>query len=153
MQTYSNLNIFYQDIDFMSFSDEDVSEERIKRSANDWRTKYPIASAIFDKIPTMELGEVVGTMYLVDVVKRLVKMRALRLSVEEGKEPLDLLEDKLSDQKVEEKINGLKKSYPTAGDILERIHHMDLKEATMAMFALDSMESLLKAKAALILLS
>ena len=47
----------------MSFSDEDVSEERIKRSVNDWRTKYPIASAIFDKIPTMELGEVVGTMY------------------------------------------------------------------------------------------
>ena len=78
-------------------------------------------------------------------------MRALRLSVEEGKEPLDLLDDKLSDQKVEEKINGLKNRYPTASGILERIHHMDLKEATMAMFALDSMESLLKAKAALIL--
>ena len=98
----------------MSFSDEDVSEERIKRRINDWRTKYPLASAIFDKIPTMDLGEVVGTMYLVDVVKKLVKMRALRLSVEEGKEPLDLLDDKLSDQKVEEKINGLKNRYPTA---------------------------------------
>ena len=124
----------------MSFSDEVVSEERIKRSVNDWRTKYPLASAIFDKIPTMDLGEVVGTMYLVDVVKKLVKMR-----------PLDLLDDKLSDQKVEEKINGLKNRYPTAAGILERIHHMDLKEATIAMFALDSMESLLKAKAALIL--
>lgn len=135
----------------MSFSDEDVSEERIKRSVNDWRTKYPLASAIFDKIPTMDLGEVVGTMYLVDGVKRLVKMRALRLSVEQGKEPLDLLDDKLSDQKVEEKINGLKNRFPTAAGILERIHHMDLKEATIAMFALDSMESLLKAKAALIL--
>ena len=98
----------------------------------------------------MDLGEVVGTMYLVDVVKRLVKMSALRLSVPEGKEPLDLLDDKLSDQKVEEKINELKKSYPTAGDILGRIHHMDLKEATMAMFALDSMEELLKVRAALI---
>ena len=53
----------------MSFSDEDVSEERIKGSVNDWRSKYPIASAIFDKIPSMDLGEVVGTMYLVDVVK------------------------------------------------------------------------------------
>ena len=135
----------------MSFSDEVVSEERIKRRVNDWRTKYPLASAIFDKIPTMDLGEVVGTMYLVDVVKKLVKMRALRLSVEEGKEPLDLLDDKLSDQKVEEKINGLKNRFPTAAGILERIHHMDLKEATIAMFALDSMESLLKAKAALIL--
>ena len=136
----------------MSFSDEDVSEERIKRRVNDWRTKYPLASAIFDKIPTMDLGEVVGTdMYLVDGVKRLVKMRALRLSVEQGKEPLDLLDDKLSDQKVEEKINGLKNRFPTAAGILERIHHMDLKEATMAMFALDSMESLLKAKAALTL--
>ena len=104
----------------MSFSDEDVSEERIKRSVNDWRTKYPLASAIFDKIPTMDLGEVVGTMYLVDVVKRMVKMRALRLSMEEGKEPLDLLDDKLSDQKVEEKINGLKNRFPTAAGILER---------------------------------
>ena len=135
----------------MSFSDEDVSEERIKRRVNDWRTKYPLASAIFDKIPTMDLGEVVGTMYLVDGVKRLVKMRALRLSVQEGKEPLDMLDDKLSDQKVEDKINGLKNRFPTAANILERIHHMDLKEATMAMFALDSMESLLKAKAALTL--
>ena len=135
----------------MSFLDEDVSEERIKRSVNDWRTKYPIASAIFNKIPSMDLGEVVGTMYLVDVVKRLVKMRALRLSVPEGKEPLDLLDDKLSDEKVEEKIDELKKSYPTAGDILGRIHRMDLKEATMAMFALDSMEELLKVRAALIL--
>ena len=53
----------------MSFKYEDVSEERIKRRINDWRTKYPLASAIFDKIPTMDLGEVVGTMYLVDVVK------------------------------------------------------------------------------------
>jgi hypothetical protein len=131
----------------MSFSDEVVSEERIKRRVNDWRTKYPLASAIFDKIPTMDLGEVVGTMYLVDVVKKLV----LRLSVEQDKEPLDLLDDKLSDQKVEEKINGLKNRFPTAAGILERIHHMDLKEATMAMFALDSMESLLKAKAALTL--
>ena len=32
--------------------------------------KYPLASAIFDKIPTINLGEVVGTMYLVDVVKK-----------------------------------------------------------------------------------
>ena len=134
----------------MSFLDEDVSEERIKRSVNDWRTKYPIASAIFNKIPSMDLGEVVGTMYLVDVVKRLVKMRALRLSVPEGKEPLDMLDDKLSDQKVVEKINGLRDRYPTAAGILERIHHMDLKEATMAMFALDSMETLLKVRAALI---
>jgi len=48
----------------MSFSDEVVSVERIKRRVNDRRTKYPLASAIFDKIPTMDLGEVVGTMYI-----------------------------------------------------------------------------------------
>ena len=134
----------------MSFSDENVSQERIKRSVNDWRTKYPLASDIFNKIPSMDLEEVVGTMFLVDGVKRLVKMRALRLSVPEGKEPLDMLDDKLSDSKVEEKINGLKNRYPTAAGILERIHHMDLKEATMAMFALDSMETLLKVRAAVI---
>ena len=57
----------------MSFSDEDVSEERIKRSVNDWRTKYPLASAIFDKIPTMDLAEFVATIYRIDV-KKLVKM-------------------------------------------------------------------------------
>lgn len=134
----------------MSFSDEDVSQERINRSVKDWGTKYPLASAIFDKIPSMDAEEVVGTMFLVDGVKRLVKMRALRLSVAEGKEPLDMLDDKLSDSKVEEKINWLKSRYPTAAGILERIHHMDLKEATMAMFALDSMETLLKARAAVI---
>ena len=38
---------------------ENVSHERIQRSVNDWKTKYPLASAIFERIPSMDLNEAV----------------------------------------------------------------------------------------------
>ena len=133
-------------------SEENVSHDKIQRSVNDWRTKYPNA-AIFEKIPSMDLKEVVSTMFLVDGVRWLLKIRAMRLSLVEDKEPLDLIEDKVSDQKVEETIRGLRTKHPMAATILEKIHNMDLKETTMAMFAIDSMEKLLKLRASLILVS
>ena len=108
---------------------------------------------IFEKIPSMDLKEVVSAMFLVDGVRWLLKIRAMRLSLVEDKEPLDLIEDKVSDQKVEETIRGLRTKHPMAATILEKIHNMDLKEATMAMFAIDSMEKLLKLRASLILVS
>ena len=96
----------------------------------------------------MDLKEVVSTMFLVDGVRWLLIIRAMRF-----KEPLDLLEDKMSDHKVEETIRELRTKHPMAATILEKIHNMDLKETTMAMFAIDSMEKLLKFRASLILVS
>ncbi|MFZ0264355.1 MAG: hypothetical protein WAL42_04650 [Nitrososphaeraceae archaeon] len=137
----------------MALSEENVSHDKIQRSVNDWRTKYPNAAAIFEKIPSMDLKEVVSTMFLVDGVRWLLKIRAMRLSLVEDKEPLDLIEDKVSDNKVEETIRKLRTKHPMAATILEKIHNMDLKETTMAMFAIDSMEKLLKLRASLILVS
>ena len=112
----------------MALSEENVSQDKIQRSVNDWRSKYPDAAcAIFEKIPSMDLKEVVSTMFLVDGVRWLLKIRAMRLSLVEDKEPLDLLEDKVSDHKVEETIRGLRTKHPMAAMILEKIHNMDLK--------------------------
>ena len=57
----------------------------------------------------------------------------------------------VTDQKVQERINELRTKYALFAAILERIHNMDLKETTIAMFAIDGMESLLKVRALLIL--
>jgi hypothetical protein len=126
----------------MSFSDKDVSEQRIQEKINELRTKYPIAAAILERIPSMDLKEVVSVMLLVDGVRWLLKIRAMRLS---------LIEDKVSDQTVEEKISELRTKYPLFAAILERIHNMDLKETTIAMFGIDGMESVLKIRALVIL--
>jgi hypothetical protein len=126
----------------MSFSDKDVSEQRVQEKINELRTKYPIAAAILERIPSMDLKEVVSVMLLVDGVRWLLKIRAMRLS---------LIEDKVSDQTVEEKINELRTKYPLFAAILERIHNMDLKETTIAMFGIDGMESVLKIRALVIL--
>jgi hypothetical protein len=67
-----------------------------------------------------DLKEVVSTMFLVDHVRWLLKIRAMRLSLVEYKEPLDLLEDKVSDHKVEETIRGLRTKHPMAATILEK---------------------------------
>ena len=42
----------------MALSEENVSHDKIQRSVNDWRT-HPNAAAIFEKIPSMDLKEVV----------------------------------------------------------------------------------------------
>jgi hypothetical protein len=127
----------------MSLSEKDVSHQSVQENINELRTKYPIAAAILERIPSMDLKEVVSVLLLVDGVRWLLKIRAMRLS---------LIEDKaVSDKAVEEKINELRTKYPLFATILERIHNMDLKETTIAMFAIDGMESLLKIRALLIL--
>jgi hypothetical protein len=53
------------------------------------------------------LKKFVSTMFLVDGVRWLLKIRAMRLSLVEDKEPLDLIEDKVSgnDQRVEDETS------------------------------------------------
>jgi hypothetical protein len=57
----------------------------------------------------------------------------------------------VSDQKVQERINELRTKYPLFTAVLERIPSMDLRETTIAMFAIDGMESVLKIRALVIL--
>ena len=76
--------------------------------------QVPNAAAIFEKIPSIDLKEVVSPMFLVDGVRWLLKIGAMRLSLVEDKEPLDLIEDEVSDRKVEETIRKLRTKHPMA---------------------------------------
>lgn len=129
----------------MSISEKDVSDTSVKEKTNELRAKYPIFTAILERIPDMDLKEVVSLMVLVDPVRSVLKTRATRLSF--------IGEDKALDQVVEEKINELKKKYATLAGILERIHNMDLKETAIGLLGIDAMESLLKLRTLVILAS
>ena len=129
----------------MSISDKDASDQKVKEETNELRTKYPIYTAILERIPVMDLKEVVSVMLLVDPVRWLIKTHAMKLSL--------IGEDKVTDQMVEEKINEMRTKNPTFGGVLERIHNMDLKETTIGLFGIDAMESLLKLRALVILSS
>ena len=129
----------------MSISDKDASDQKVKEKTNEMRAKYPIFTAILERIPVMDLKEVVSVMLLVDPVRWLIKTHAMKLSL--------IGEDKVTDQMVEEKINELRTKNPTFGGVLERIHNMDLKETTIGLFGIDAMESLLKLRALVILSS
>ena len=98
-------------------SEEDVSDQKVKEKTNVLRAKYPIYTAIMERIPIMDLKEVVSVLSLVDPVRWILKTRATRLSF--------IGEDKALDQMVEEKINELRTRYATLAGILERIHNMD----------------------------
>ena len=129
----------------MSISEKDASEQSVKEKTNELRTKYPIFTAILERIPDMDLKEVVSILVLVDPVRLVLKTRATRLSF--------IGEDKALDQMVEEKINELKKKYASLAGILERFHKMDLKETAVGLLGIDAMESLLKLRMLLILAS
>jgi hypothetical protein len=126
----------------MSFSDKDVSHQKVQERINELRTKYPLFTAILERIPAMDLKEVVSVMLLVDSARWLLKAHAMKLSLIE--------EDKLSDQMIEEKIKELRTKYALLAAVLERIHNMDLKETTIALFGIDGMESLLKLRTSFI---
>ena len=53
----------------MSISEEDASDQKVKEKTNELRTKYPIFTAIMERIPVMDLKEVVSVLSLVDPVR------------------------------------------------------------------------------------
>src|SRR5215467_7890700 len=129
----------------MSFSEKDVSMQKVEEETNELRRKYPLYTAILERIPGMDLKEVVSVMMLVDGVRSLLKTHAMKLSL--------IGEDKEIDQMVQEKINEIRAKYASLAAVLERIHNMDLKETTIGLFGIDAMESLLKLRALVILAS
>ena len=105
--------------------DEDTEEviEEIK-------TNYPLAAAILDRVPEMDMEEAGTLTLLVDGVRWLAKNHALRL--------LDMEDKAVTDQMIESKINEIKLKYPLLGHILDRIHNMNLKETYTGLLVLDS---------------
>jgi hypothetical protein len=129
----------------MSVSDKDASDQKVKEQTGELRLKYPIFAAVLERIPEMDLKEVVSILVLVDPVRSVLRTHATRLAF--------IGEDKALDQMVEEKINELKTKYATLAVILERIHKMDLKETAVGLLGIDAMESLLKLRMLVILAS
>ena len=129
----------------MSISESDVSDKDVKEKTGELKTKYPIFTAILERIPDMDLKEVLSVLVIVDPVRSLLKTHATRLTF--------IGENNELDKFIEEKISELKTNYPTLGGILERIHKMDLKETAAGLLAIDAMESLLKLKMLVILAS
>ena len=129
----------------MSISKDDASHQKVEQKINELKTRYPIATAILERIPSMDLKEVVSVILLADGVRWLLKVRAMRLISMEDKD--------VDEQKVQQKINDLRTNYPLAAAILERLHNMDLKETTTVMFIVDGLELLLRIRAMLILQS
>jgi hypothetical protein len=129
----------------MSTSDKDASDQKVKEQADDMRTKYPIFTAVLEKIPEMDLKEVVSVLVLVEPVRSVLRTHATRLSF--------IGEDKELDQVIEQKISELKTKYATLARILERIHNMDLKDTAGGLLGIDAMESLLKLRMLVILAS
>ena|SRR5215831_9611863 len=129
----------------MSISDEKANDQTVKEKTNELRTKFPIFTAILERIPDMDLKEVVSVLVLVDPVRSLLRTHATKLTF--------IGEDKALDQMIEEKINELKTKYSTLGGILERVHKMDLRDTAVGMLGIDAMESLLKLRMLVILAS
>jgi uncharacterized protein YycO len=129
----------------MSTSDKNASDQKVREQTDELKTKYPIFTAVLERIPVMDLKEVVSVLILVEPVRNVLRTHATRLTF--------IGENKELDKFVEEKINELKTKYPTLGGILERIHKMDLRETAAGLLGIDAMESLLKLRILVILAS
>ena len=129
----------------MTTSNENVSHQQVKEQSDDLRTKYPIFTAILERIPDMDLKEVLSVIVVVDPVRTLLKTHARRLAF--------IGEDKNLDQIVEESINEVRTKHAVLAGILERIHKMDLKDTALGLLGIDAMESLLKLRMLVILTS
>ena len=129
----------------MTSSNENASPQKVKEQSDELRTKYPIFTAILERIPDMDLKEVLSVFVIVDPVRSLLKTHATRLTF--------IGEDKNLDQIIEESINQLRTKHALLAGILERIHKMDLKDTAVGLLGIDAMESLLKLRMLVILTS
>ena len=129
----------------MTTSYENASDQKVKEQSDELRAKFPIFTAILERIPDMDLKEVVSILVLVDPVRSVLKSHATRLTF--------IGEDKELDQMIENGINELRTKYATLAGILERIRKMDLKDTAIGLLGIDAMESLLKLRMLVILAS
>ena len=110
----------------------------IEETIDELRTNYPLVAAILDRLPEMDLEEAGTLVLLVDGVRWLGKMHALRL--------LSMEDKAVTDGVIQSKINEIKTKYPLLAAILDKIHHMNLKETYTGLLVLDALEHILKAR-------
>jgi hypothetical protein len=111
-------------------------DEETDEVIDELKTNYPLIAEILDKVPEMSIEEAGTLTLLVDGVRWLGKLHAMRLL---------RMEDKtVSDEIIQSKITEIKQKNPLLGHILDRIHHMNLKETYTGLLVLDSLEHILK---------
>lgn len=119
----------------MADADLNIDEET-DEVIDELKTNYPLIAEILDKVPEMSVEEAGTLTLLVDGVRWLGKLHAMRLL---------RMEDKtVSDEIIQSKITEIKQKNPLLGHILDRIHHMNLKETYTGLLVLDSLEHILK---------
>ena len=119
-------------------SEEVTIGDDIEETIDELRTNYPLVAAILDRLPEMDLEEAGTLVLLVDGVRWLGKMHALRL--------LSMEDKAVTDDVIQSKINEIKTKYPLLAAILDKIHHMNLKETFTGLLVLDALEHILKAR-------
>ena len=119
-------------------SEEVTIGDDIEETIDELRTNYPLVAAILDRLPEMDLEEAGTLVLLVDGVRWLGKMHALRL--------LSMEDKAVTDDVIQSKINDIKTKYPLLAAILDKIHHMNLKETFTGLLVLDALEHILKAR-------
>jgi len=119
-------------------SEELTIGEDIEETMDELRINYPLVSAILDKVPEMDLEEAGTLVLLVDGVRWIGKMHVLRL--------LSMEDRTVTDAIIQSKITEIKGKYPLLAAILDRIHHMNLKETFTGLLVLDALEHILKAR-------
>ena len=76
----------------MSISDKDASDQKVKEQIDVMRAKYPIFTAVLERIPDMDLKEVVSVLVLVEPVRSVLRTHATRLTLRgENKEIVNKL--------------------------------------------------------------
>lgn len=121
----------------MTYEEVTIGDD-IEETIDELRTNYPLVAAILDRLPEMDLEEAGTLVLLVDGVRWLGKMHALRL--------LSMEDKAVTDDVIQSKINEIKTKYPLLAAILDRIHHMNVKETFTGLLVLDALEHILKAR-------
>ena len=121
-----------------NLTDDEYDEYDIPDLVDELRTNYPLVSAILDKVPEMELEEAGTLVLLVDGVRWLGKMHALRL--------LSMEDKTVTDEMIQSKANEIRAKHPLLANVLDRIRQMNLKETYAGMLVLDGLEHILKAR-------
>ena len=61
----------------MNISESDVSDKNVKEKTGELKTKYPIFTAILERIPDMDLKETALGLLGIDAMESLLKLRML----------------------------------------------------------------------------
>ena len=122
----------------MPIVEKTVTDDMIQEKITEVKPIHPELAQVAETIHEMDLKETVKAILVIDALKALLKVHAMR----------EAQGTALNEETAQKIVKELKPKHPILAAVIERGHKMDMKETVAALIVIDALKGFLKIHAA-----